>query len=864
MSVLTGWRVAVVVCLIGFLAAWSGPGRTSVAAEGEVPATVNATDEERVFVSGVRDRFEATRRAVADAKQKSGRDYRVIVVDTTGDAGDAKSLLTRIVDRWREAADSPQSGFDAAADVTILLAMKERLIAMLVPWGLEVSSGLDESTLEAELITKAFVPKAKDGLYDEGVAALIDATEEWVTERRDEQLARAEAARVFRTRTLPLGVAGLAAAGVLGGLAVQWSRHRSRLREAREKLAAFKADVVALSDLLDSQQERHRMLPHMDPDFKTPMQGLTRTAYDDVQGAIRRYRERWLSLMDVWEKAQARLEEERLLGTAAASDVITMLESAEARPPLADVAGECRAPLDALEQAHERARELAATVDQSLAAAREKLAGLVSRGRSQAAYQAAVAAVERARELGGQDVERDPVAARGRLEEATTTLAAMVERVTAVEVADGRRQAAAVATAEAARLVAAKRAEGWLLAEPGANPDERLAVAREADGLATQLLDAGETDAAVTHVDRAEKANAEALTLVENIVAARAKTEDLLPSCAARLSALAGRREQSARALEHLAATYAEKCWADVAENVAKAEEGMTRARALIAEAQAAADPARQHYFRAVALLEEAARQEDWIEACHAAVTDRRAELDQLLAAVPNRLDAGRQRVTALERRLHRQQTDRLRANERCREAGRLLEVAGDSIAAVRPDPRQAAQLVQAGEEAATRAEQLADEDERLAGQAEHELEECDAVIRRVAAWYGEGVQADVRGAAASLETAKSLLERQRYEDSIKTSGEAAQAARAAYAAATAEAERRRIRRQQEIQRRQLEESFSRMSRGAGPWVIQLPGGVFTGPDPWRTMHGGGPSMPAPPSRTAGAGWSRDVAQVGW
>jgi hypothetical protein len=99
------------------------------------------------------------------------------------------------------------------------------------------------------------------------------------------------------------------------------------------------------------------------------------------------------------------------------------------------------------------------------------------------------------------------------------------------------------------------------------------------------------------------------------------------------------------------------------------------------------------------------------------------------------------------------------------------------------------------------------------------------------------------------------------YEESIKASAEAAQAARAAYAAATAEADRRRFRRQQEIQRRRMEESFSRMSRGAGPWVIQLPGGTFTGPDPWRTLGGG---ISSAPSRTAGGGWSRDIAQVGW
>ena len=120
-------------------------------------------------------------------------------------------------------------------------------------------------------------------------------------------------------------------------------------------------------------------------------------------------------------------------------------------------------------------------------------------------------------------------------------------------------------------------------------------------------------------------------------------------------------------------------------------------------------------------------------------------------------------------------------------------------------------------------------------------------------------MQADARGAASAVETARSLLERQRYEEAIHTAAEASQQARIAYATATAEAERRRVRRQQEIQRRQMEESFARMSRGAGPWVVRLPGGTFSGPDPWRSMA----SQPrrSPP---AGGNWSRDIAQVDW
>jgi hypothetical protein len=397
---------------------------------------------------------------------------------------------------------------------------------------------------------------------------------------------------------------------------------------------------------------------------------------------------------------------------------------------------------------------------------------------------------------------------------------------------------------------------------PGANPDELLAASQRDGMLAAQLLDAGETAGALAHVERAEKANAEVLALLESIVAAKTKVDDLLPACVARLEALASRRSQAIRAVEQISGAYADSSWADVVDNVSKADEGLARVRTLLAETQVAADHSRQHYFRAVALVEEAVRQEDWIEGLYAAITDRRAELDELRASLPKRHDTVRGRVTNLLQGLDRQRTDRVRANERAREAGRLLEVAEEGFQVQRPDLRRVGQVLEAADTAATRGEELAAEDDRLARQAFEDLEETDGLIRRVAAWYGEGVSPDVRPATTAFETAKSLLSRQRYEDSLKSSAEANRLARESYAEATSEAERRRRRRLAQIQQRQMEDSFARTSRGFGPWVIQLPGGTFSGPDPWRTMHG--PTVSHSPSRSADSGWSSNTAQGGW
>ncbi|MFM7108057.1 MAG: hypothetical protein ACKOZU_05580 [Planctomycetaceae bacterium] len=820
------------------------------------PPTPGSPPSDGVFVEAGGDPFTATRAAVARAREAGGRDWRVVVVDSAGDAGDARGLLDRIVTRWRSAADG---GYRPASDVTVVLAVDDRRLAMDVPAELEAVAGLDVATLERDLIAAAFVPLARDGRLDEGLAALVDATERRIADRAAAKRARAEADRVFRTRTLPLGVAAMVGTGAVVALAARRLRHVRRLAAARRRLAAFKEDVVALSDMLDAQQERHRLLPHADPDFRTPMEGQTRSAYDGVQAAIARYRERWLGLMDVWERAQARVDAEWFLGTAAAEEAIRLLDSADARPPLDEVAGACRGPLDALETAHENARDLLAALDADTAAAAARVERLAARGRSGAPFQTALVAAARSRGEAAGILERDPVGTCGTLAAAAAALAAAVRDVEAVEAADDRLRRCRDQVGSVTARVAARRSEGWLLAEPGADPDDRLAAARGDCDLAARLLDAGDTPAAAAVLDRAEASCGAAAALVESAAAARGRVEQLLPAAAARLDELASGRGAAAAAIDHLRRVAAESCWADVARNVERIGEGLERSRALVVEAHEAAEPTRQHYLRAVALAEEADRQENWVAGCQEALAERRARLDGLRESLPGRRAAAQARVAELARQLDSQRTDRARANERCREAARILGAADGALAAPRPDLLEAERLVEASAAAAVRAAELAAEDDRLARQAASDIDETAGLVRRAAAWYEEGVQADLRPARQLLEAAEAHLDRQRYEDAIRASGEAAAAARAAYAAATAEAARRRTAREQEIARRRLEDSFSRTAGGVGPWVITLPGGRYAGPDPWHAAQ-----QPAEPPRHAGTGWSRDIAQVGW
>ena len=847
------------------LAVW--PSLATAQPAGDVTADPGPA---RVIVRGYEGDFTPVEEAIQQAKAQSGRNYRVVVVgDIEGGAGAARRLLEELFDRWRRSGRGQgPDGFDPARDVLVVLDINDKQIVMRVPLALEESLGLDPETIKAEILDRSFAPLAKDGKFEEALASVVTGTERWVADRERKRVERARAREVFRTRTMPLALAGLTAIGLTTAFLMTRARHVRRLAEAKKKLADFKQEVVALSDLLDAQQERHRMLPHADPDFSTPMAGQTRGVYDGVQEAIARYRERWLGLMDVWERADARLKDEWWLGTAASQDVIGLLDSADARPPLADVAGACRAPLDQLESAHETSRELVTHLESLAKAASDRVTGLSARGRSGAAFQPGLAAVARALEVSRHDVESDPVMARGRLEGAIAELEQQSRRLDAFEAADDRRKGVVTAVAAAEARVRGRRAEGWLLTEPGADPTALLTRAREQEQVAAGLLDAGEVEAAVGHLDAADRAVAEALAMLERVAAARARFDELLPAVVARLEGVRGERAAAVEALEWLGARAATASWDDIADNVAKADEGVSRGRALLAEAREAADPSRQHLFRAVALLEEAARQIEWAVGCQAAVLERRDGIASLIDVLPGRIHEAGGRVAALATRLERQRTDRPRANEHCREAGRLVATAARAVEVDRPDYPRTAQVVEAAELTMARGVELADEDERLARQAVAELEEVDGLLRRVAAWYAEGLSADLGAARRSVAAAQAALQGQRYEDSIAASAEAARLAREAHAAATAEAQRRRQRRQMELQRRQMEDSFVRMSRGSGPWVIQLPGGPLAGPNPWGPVHPGASSdrsAGTPGGGATGAGrWSSGTAEGHW
>ena len=138
------------------------------------------------------------------------RSYRVIVVGEGPEGeGAARGALDAVLDRWsREAPPgSSTTAFDPSQDSLIYVDVARRRVAMRAAWSLETVHGLDQDTVQRELIDKLFRPRAREGRLDTALVDLVEGTERFVKERRDREVARREADHRFRTRTLPVGLA---------------------------------------------------------------------------------------------------------------------------------------------------------------------------------------------------------------------------------------------------------------------------------------------------------------------------------------------------------------------------------------------------------------------------------------------------------------------------------------------------------------------------------------------------------------------------------------------------------------------------------------------------------------------------------
>jgi hypothetical protein len=437
-------------------------------------------------------------------------------------------------------------------------------------------------------------------------------------------------ARVSRhralTRTLPLSVLGVLGLFALATVGLLWLRKRHLEGMVGEQFKGFREKAVTLMDQLDALRHRHKDLLTTDPDFSKSMTGSTQTLSNGVETDLNGLWDRWLKIMEVWDRAQKLVRTGSGLAVKEMEEAKKLLEQEGDFDEVLKQVGSCKERLDRLSQSHEQARDALKAGREELSGLRKSLEALGEAGLPTAPYQAEIATVERLFTQAEGLTGPDPIGAAEVIARSRDVVKAVGERSGLVLTRLGEAKSALAAIDEAAEVAAKHRAGGLKLTEDQVNPDPRLEQARAQHAAALTALRRGDPADAGQRLDQAKALTDQARQAIDRQLQARESCRKELPARREAARALHQAAGQADAALEELRRGFAPESWADVAGNPDRARSLAGSVESVIARAEADAADTTQNYLRAASALAQAGRDQ--------------ARADQLLRAVGERRDA--------------------------------------------------------------------------------------------------------------------------------------------------------------------------------------------------------------------------------
>jgi hypothetical protein len=158
------------------------------------------------------------------------------------------------------------------------------------------------------------------------------------------------------TYTWPLAIMAILVLLGLVALTLLYNRKRRLQNSVEEQFKDFRDKAVALMDQLDGLRRRHETLPSTDPDFTEPMAGATLALYNAVEADLNSLWERWLKIMELWDRAQKLVRSGSVLAVGQAEEARRLLNLGDIDELLRQ-SGSCKDRLDRLNEGHEQARE---------------------------------------------------------------------------------------------------------------------------------------------------------------------------------------------------------------------------------------------------------------------------------------------------------------------------------------------------------------------------------------------------------------------------------------------------------------------------------------------------------------------------
>jgi uncharacterized membrane protein YgcG len=598
------------------------------AARAQEKTPIPRLSNQRVYVVGVPDRYGGLTEQISRLERSSPQSYFVVIVKSTGPGASAtKEYADELFETWKSQASRRGLSFDAERSVIIVVALEKQQVAVHTGATLRTEFGLRAATVERELIRDAFIPLAKADKYPEAIAALLNATNNWIA-ARDSKTARAGAAaaapsapkattaqqpprqatRAARSPAVVLGVIIVA----IGSTALIWIwiRHRRTMNRLGTRLKEIKSQAVVVMDRLDGLKERLKLLPSS-PDFAKQMSGQTQALYNDVEGKVGKLWDGWLQVMEALDKA------ERLAARAGSPLSQKTLGEAEelinrqgSFQEIENQAQTISADVDRLDHAHDEARQVLEAIKSAGPKLDKALETVGKVDLPTSPYQEELAALDAGKTQASSVLGPDPIGTKTVLEQLKSRaekLLGRIERVASLA-SEARQVKTSLETIK--RQVAGHRGQGLNLLEAGGNPDHALEQGEAAHSELLIALKSGDPDAGAAKLEEARSLVQDAQATIEKVQKAKAFCEKEQPARVRETERLRTALPQAEAYQNNLEREFARSSWQAVARN-------LDQARALIAtfdhqaqNAAAAATSTRQEYLRGAALLEELARQQ--------------------------------------------------------------------------------------------------------------------------------------------------------------------------------------------------------------------------------------------------------------
>lgn len=810
---------------------------------------------ERLTFSGVDSAaWQSLPRVIADLEQSGHETYYIVVVESSGSGPTAtKDYTDRLYEHWLQQAARNSIAFDTQRSVLVVLAIRNRQLSVKVGQTLLHDYGLNGVTIDQQLVQPFFIPMAKAANYPEGVKSLLKHISSRIIARDQPEAPPtviSEPPQVTITSPAPATKIAaptgphttevqhtahefqpsfvrhavttptyIAATGIALGLLTLLILRILHLRARRPlevKKSNFRQHVVQLSDDIDLLRERHRKLPFTDKDYTEPMIGETLAMYDAIQASLETLRQRWLELMDVWDKVDALKEKEHFFGRAALLEATKLLNNVRVSDVEETLNEQCIKALDRLEDAHAQVQRLDKSLDESLQRIKQQLTELQNVRLATEPYQPSLEKVAEIRVHAAKIIVPDPIGSltmQTSAHEVLRSVGSLTERILqhrrGIDELHGKLYTVSV-------RLASLRTAGMKFCEEGSDPLPLFSTIQHHGEECLKLLNLADADTAAEHLKQGFELAAQSQLAIQLQVDSQDFCRREIPIRTTEQRELESQLKTLDSIFPALESEFSPASWVSVANLQATARDTVSHANTILSDATLAGSDTVQHYQKAAAALR---RLKQLQSDTSIRIASGGQQLEQLrkirtnATAELNQLQQYRARVAAL---LQSSTADRATANHRFREAEMSLQQIVVATLQSRADWPQIAESLRKIHDDISTSEQMAKEDIRLAAKAAEEIMAAQRELRQAESFYRSGFRADVSAVKPQLHTAQQALDNQNYERAIEMASAVIAGSRqeirdAKYAANEKERRRDRERRDRE---RSLGASLGVMATG--------------------------------------------------